>query len=91
MKGIVLSINPNVQQIDITHTIPPHNIVHGSFILAHTYHYFPTGTIHMAVVDPGVGGERKNIAVLTDNYYFIGPDNGIFSNVLSRETIKEIR
>ncbi len=91
MKGIVLSINPNAQQIDITHTITAHNIVHGSFILAHSYHYFPAGTIHVAVVDPGVGGERKNIAVQTEKYYFIGPDNGIFSNVLSEENIKEIR
>jgi S-adenosyl-L-methionine hydrolase (adenosine-forming) len=91
MKGVVLSINPKACQIDITHSIPSHDIVHASFILAHAYHHFPKGTIHTAIVDPGVGGERKNIAVLSGNYFFVGPDNGIFSNVLANETIKEIR
>ncbi|MFC1490769.1 S-adenosyl-l-methionine hydroxide adenosyltransferase family protein [Candidatus Latescibacterota bacterium] len=91
MKGIVLSINPKACQVDITHNIPSHDIVHASFILANAYSHFPKGTIHTAIVDPGVGGERKNIAVLTDSYFFVGPDNGIFSNVLSNETIREIR
>ena len=91
MKGIVLSINPKACQIDITHNIPSHDIVHASFILASAYSHFPKGTIHAAIVDPGVGGGRKNIAVLTDKYFFVGPDNGVFSNVLSNETVREIR
>ncbi|MFC1538403.1 S-adenosyl-l-methionine hydroxide adenosyltransferase family protein [Candidatus Latescibacterota bacterium] len=91
MKGIVLSINPKACQIDITHEILSHDIIHASFIIANAYHHFPKGTIHVAVVDPGVGGERKNIAVLTKNYFFVGPDNGIFSNVLSNEFIIEVR
>ncbi|MFC1541352.1 S-adenosyl-l-methionine hydroxide adenosyltransferase family protein [Candidatus Latescibacterota bacterium] len=91
MKGIVLSINPKACQIDITHEILSHDIIHASFIIVNAYHHFPKGTIHVAIVDPGVGGERKNIAVLTKNYFFVGPDNGIFSNVLSKESISEIR
>jgi S-adenosylmethionine hydrolase len=91
MKGIVLTINPKADQIDITHDIPPHDIVNASFIMANVYHYFPLGTVHVAVVDPGVGGGRKNIAVLTEHYFFIGPDNGIFTLVFSKEKILEIR
>lgn len=91
MKGIVLTFNPNARLIDITHGIPPHDIINASFMLANAYEYFPPGTIHVAVVDPGVGGGRKNIAVLTENYFFVGPDNGIFTIVLSKEKVLEIR
>ena len=91
MKGIILKINPKAQLIDITHDIPKHDILNASFMLANAYKYFPQGTIHVAVVDPGVGSGRKNIAIITENYFFIGPDNGIFNVVLSKEKILEIR
>ncbi len=91
MKGIVLTINPEAHLIDITHDIPKHDIINASFMLANAYQYFPRGAIHVAVVDPGVGSGRKNIAIVTENYFFIGPDNGIFTVVLSKEKVLEIR
>jgi S-adenosylmethionine hydrolase len=91
MKGMILSANPDACIVDITHEIPAHDIVNASFTLVRTYHHFPEGTIHMVVVDPGVGGLRKNIAVLTDHYIFVGPDNGIFTMTLSKEKPREIR
>lgn len=91
MKGIILKINPDARIIDITHEIPDHDIKNASLTIGYAYGYFPKGTIHVAVVDPGVGGDRKNIAVKTANYIFIGPDNGIFSLALSKEKIIEIR
>ncbi len=91
MKGVALGANPDARLVDITHEIPPHAIVDGAFTLARACHFFPEGTIHVAVVDPGVGGSRKNIVVKTGKYYFVGPDNGIFSLVLDREKPVEIR
>lgn len=91
MKGIVLGANPNARIVDITHEIPAHNILNAAFSLIRTCRYFPEGTIHVAIVDPGVGGQRKNIAVRTDQYIFIGPDNGILSPVLSNVKSSEIR
>lgn len=78
VKGVIKSINPNVEIIDITHDIPKFNIKAGQFILYSSYKFFPKGTIFLAVVDPGVGSERKAIVVQTDDYYFVGPDNGLF-------------
>jgi S-adenosylmethionine hydrolase len=83
MKGVILSINPSVTIVDITHAIEPHNIEEGAFIIGSSYKYFPSETIHIAVVDPGVGSERRPIIVEADNHYFVGPDNGIFSYVVS--------
>lgn len=77
MKGVIFSINPEVRIVDITHHIPPGAIIAGAFLLRESFGYFPLGTIHVAVVDPGVGTERKAIAVKTKDYYFVGPDNGI--------------
>jgi S-adenosylmethionine hydrolase len=83
MKGVILSINPSVTLIDITHGIEPHKIEEGAFIIGSSYKYFPSGTIHIAVVDPGVGSERRPIILEAGGYYFVGPDNGIFSYVMS--------
>ncbi|MBF0457966.1 MAG: SAM-dependent chlorinase/fluorinase [Nitrospirae bacterium] len=79
MKGVMLSINPEITIVDITHSIEPYNIRHGAVALGMSYKYFPDGTIHIAVVDPGVGSSRRAIAVDTGKYILIGPDNGIFS------------
>lgn len=79
MKGVILKINPQAQIVDITHDIGPQDIWEAAFALKTAYSYFPKGTVHLAVVDPGVGSGRRPIIVVTESYYFVGPDNGIFS------------
>ena len=90
MKGVILNINPQCTLMDITHQVRPHDIQEGAFILANTYSYFPKGTIHLSVVDPGVGGTRKPILLVTQNYFFVGPDNGLFTFVAQREKVKQV-
>ena len=85
MKGVILSIHPNCQIIDITHGIAPQNILTGAIALRTSFHFFPKGTIHVAVVDPGVGGFRRPLLVQTEDYFFVGPDNGILSPALEQE------
>ncbi len=89
MKGVILSINPQCTLVDITHQVSPHDIREGAFILAQAYSTFPKGTIHLSVVDPGVGGPRKPILIVTQNYFFIGPDNGLLTIALRREKVKQ--
>jgi S-adenosyl-L-methionine hydrolase (adenosine-forming) len=84
MKGAILSANPNAHIVDITHDIPAHDIHEAAFTLLSAYSTFPGGTIHVAVVDPGVGSSRRPILIESDTDYFIGPDNGIFSYVMDR-------
>jgi S-adenosylmethionine hydrolase len=79
MKGMILKTNPQAQIIDITHEIAPQDIWEAAFTLKSVYTQFPKGAIHMAVVDPGVGSGRRPIIAVTESYYFVGPDNGIFS------------
>jgi S-adenosyl-L-methionine hydrolase (adenosine-forming) len=86
VKGAIYTINPQVQVADITHEIPPHDIASAAFILAACYRDFPRDTIHLAVVDPGVGSERRAIVVQAGAYLFVGPDNGVFSYVYARES-----
>ncbi|MEW6732985.1 MAG: SAM-dependent chlorinase/fluorinase [Acidobacteriota bacterium] len=90
VKGAILSINTNVELIDITHNIPPQDIFTGAFTLRNAYHAFPRFTTHIAVVDPGVGSSRRPIMVMTDNYNFIGPDNGIFSYIYQQEEVNRV-
>ena len=85
MKGAILSINPAASIVDITHEIPPHNIRTAAFNLLASYRGFPAGTIHVAVVDPGVGSNRRPILIECAKQVFVGPDNGIFSWVFERE------
>ena len=85
MKGAVLSVNPRACVVDLTHEIPAHDIAAGAFTLLAAYATFPTQTIHVAVVDPGVGSARRPIVVATRDYFFVGPDNGLFSYVCERE------
>lgn len=84
MKGAILSVNPEVKIVDITHDIESHDIEEASYVLSNSYKYFPQRTIHVAVVDPGVGSKRKAVIVEFDNHYFVCPDNGILTYVLSR-------
>jgi hypothetical protein len=90
MKGVIFNINPLAKIIDITHSIHPHDIRQAAFILKYSFKFFPKGTIHVVVVDPTVGSKRKNIIVQTDNYYFIGPDNGVLYLAVRQDNIKKI-
>jgi len=85
MKGVILSINPDAKIIDITHQIPAGSIQEGGLIIKESYKYFPSGTVHVGVVDPGVGGKRRPITVLEDNHFFVGPDNGLFSPIIETQ------
>ncbi len=84
MKGVVLGINPDAVITDITHEVAKFNVIEAAFKLDNVYPYFPEGTIHAVVVDPGVGGARKAVAVESGGHFFVGPDNGAFSLVLGR-------
>jgi len=79
MKGVVLSLAPQAQLVDVTHGIPPQDVVAGAVALAQAAPLFPAGTIHVAVVDPGVGGARADIVVAAAGQLFVGPDNGVLS------------
>ncbi len=79
LKGVILKINPLAQMIDVSHEIAPQDIWEAAFTLKSAYSYFPKGTVHLAVVDPGVGSVRRPIIVVTESYYFVGPDNGLFT------------
>jgi S-adenosylmethionine hydrolase len=82
LKGVALSINPDLRLIDLTHQISPQNIAQGSFVLGVGYRYFPADAIHVAVVDPGVGTARRPILLQTPHGSFVAPDNGLLSRVL---------
>ena len=83
MKGVALSINPTVRMVDLTHQIAPQDVAQAAFVLGTSYRYFPPDTIHVVVVDPGVGGDRQPVAVATPHGRFVGPDNGVLTTVLS--------
>lgn len=85
MKGVILSICPEARMVDITHMIPPQDVRAGAFVLGTVYRDFPLGTIHLAVVDPGVGTQRLALAMEAGGYFFVGPDNGLFSWILAAE------
>jgi S-adenosylmethionine hydrolase len=82
VKGAILSTNPEANIIDISHSIEPQNILQAAFILSTAYRYFPKQTIHMAIVDPGVGSERQGIILKTPSALFVAPDNGILSYII---------
>ena len=84
MKGVIYAIAPQASIVDLTHEIPPQDLVSGSFALQSAYSYFPQGTVHVAVVDPGVGSLRRGVAVLFAGGYLVGADNGLFSSVLQQ-------
>lgn len=82
LKGVILSINPDATVVDICHEVMPQNIEEGAFLLASALPYFPRGTVHLAVVDPGVGTERRPLALVTPEAILVGPDNGLLSAAL---------
>ncbi|MBI4161488.1 MAG: SAM-dependent chlorinase/fluorinase [Acidobacteria bacterium] len=85
MRGAILAVNPAAVLIDLSHDIPPHDILAGAFLLATSFDTFPPGTIHLAVVDPGVGTARRPLLVRTRDYLFLAPDNGLLSLALERQ------
>lgn len=85
MKGVIVSINPEARIIDISHEVPPQDVFRAAFMLGSAYRYFPPGTVHVAVVDPGVGSSRAAVVVEAGGQVFIGPDNGVFTYVYGEE------
>lgn len=90
MKGVILGINPDARTIDLSHGIPAQDILAGALALSGSVPFFPVGTIHVAVVDPGVGSERRPIVIESERFLFVGPDNGIFTLALKGQEIKRI-
>ncbi|MFB0566217.1 MAG: S-adenosyl-l-methionine hydroxide adenosyltransferase family protein [Candidatus Aminicenantaceae bacterium] len=91
LKAVISRINPSVITIDITHQVPSFDILRGSFILLSCYKYFPSKTIFLVIIDPGVGSSRKILLVETRNHFFIAPDNGVLSLVLESEEVLQMR
>ena len=86
MKGIMLGMNPNLTFIDISHEVQAFDVMAAAFILQQALPYFQPGTIHLVVVDPGVGSDRRAVALRHNEHYFVGPDNGLFTLLLETET-----
>jgi S-adenosylmethionine hydrolase len=91
MKGVILTIHPTARIVDITHEVPPFSVLEGAFLLDEGARWFPRGTIHVAVVDPGVGSARRPILVEAGGHLYVGPDNGIFSMVRRRAASSRAR
>lgn len=91
MKGVMLGINSQARLIDLSHQVTPHSIEEAAFILQSSYHYFPDGTVHVVVVDPGVGSDRRALLVSTSRYFFLAPDNGVLSGIIAEELDVEVR
>src|SRR5512134_4182191 len=85
MKGAILSVCPEATLVDVVHEIPAHDVEAGALALDASYSHFPGGTVFVAVVDPGVGTERRPIAARAGRWLFVGPDNGVFTYVLDAE------
>lgn len=91
MKGVILGINPEARLIDVTHDIESFDVMGAALVLKGLSEYFPEGTTHLAVVDPGVGSNRRGIVMRLDERFYVGPDNGLFSLVFARSRSKEVR
>jgi S-adenosylmethionine hydrolase len=90
MKGVILGINPLARIVDLCHDVSSKDVREGSFILVNSYRYFPPGTVFLCVVDPGVGGRRKNLIVKAGAYNFVAPDNGILSAIFEEEKVQSV-
>ncbi len=91
MKGVILSIAPHARVVDITHNIRSFDVRHAAYVVKSVCPYFPRGSIHVVVVDPGVGTARRGIAIETRDYYYVGPDNGVFTFVEDIKRAVELR
>lgn len=90
MKGVILTLYPSVTIVDVTHELPAHDVRYAAHALAAFYRFFPRDTVHVVVVDPGVGTDRRILAVETDVHTFIAPDNGVLTAVMAREPLRRI-
>jgi S-adenosyl-L-methionine hydrolase (adenosine-forming) len=92
MKGVILNINPAARIVDINHSVVPYDILDGALSLANSYKFFPPRTVHVLIVDPGVGTERRPILVTGEKHFFVAPDNGVLSMIYEREpcTVRHI-
>jgi hypothetical protein len=91
MKGVIVDIVPDVQIVDISHAVQAFDVLDGALAISQAYSYFPNGTIHMVVVDPGVGTARRPILASSDGYHFVAPDNGVLSMVYAKEERIHVR
>jgi S-adenosylmethionine hydrolase len=91
MKGVMTDINPEVKFVDISHAVQPFDVFDAALTIAQAYSYFPTSTVHMVIVDPGVGTARRPIVVSTETYLFVAPDNGVLSLIYDREERLSVR
>jgi S-adenosylmethionine hydrolase len=91
MKGVILGLCPNASLVDLTHETAAYDILGGSFLLQSAVPYFPPGTIHVAMVDPGVGGPRRPILAEIDDQLFVAPDNGLLSYPMAHGTVRAVR
>ncbi len=91
MHGVVLNIHPEAAVVDISHAVPSYDVLDGAWTIAQAYRFFPPRTVHVVVVDPGVGSTRRPIIVETDDYVFVAPDNGVLSLVEAREAKFSVR
>lgn len=90
MKGVIHRINPGASIVDISHEVPPHDILEAAYILYSAYKYFPPGTVHLVVVDPGVGSARKIVGLEADDYLFLAPDNGVLTFIVQQANVSQI-
>jgi hypothetical protein len=90
LKGVIAQVNPSLKVIDLTHQIAPQDVMAAQFNLINSYPFFPAGTVHVAVVDPGVGGKRRAIAIQLSDGFLVGPDNGIFTGLLANRAIVQV-
>lgn len=91
MRGVIKRVSPEAEVVELSTEIKPFAVKSGAFVLYSSYRYYPPGTIHLAVVDPGVGSQRKAIAVKTENYLFVGPDNGLLIPAAREDGIVQVR
>ena len=91
MKGVILTINPQATIVDLSHHVPPHSVEDAAYLLKSCYRYFPEGTVHVAVVDPGVGSARRPLIAKSEHYFFLAPDNGLLTPILAEDSEMEVR
>ena len=91
MKGVILTINPQATIVDLSHHVTPHSVEDAAYLLKSCYRYFPEDTVHVAVVDPGVGSTRRPLIAKSEHYYFLAPNNGLLTPILAEERKMEVR
>jgi S-adenosylmethionine hydrolase len=91
MKGVILNINPQARIVDLSHQVGPQQVDEAAYLLKSCYRYFPDGTVHVVVVDPGVGSARRPLLVTSSRYYFVAPDNGVLTHIFQEELSVEVR